>query len=151
MAQYHYLQPYSCLSLPQLDLGREFHALATQGDPILAPKQPAIRPNQKSFSPLPNTWLVRDTLSPVSPPKTVFLSQPTSAGPRRKSHLPATQVDPIRAPKQTAIHPNQHFFFFAKYIASKRLFGPVSPPKTLSLSQPTSAEPRDESHPSATL
>ena len=68
-----------------------------------------------------------------------------------KSHQPATQVDPIRAPNQTAIHPNQHFFFFAKYIASKRLFGPVSPPKTLFLSQPTLAEPKEESHPSATL
>ena len=45
MTQYHHLQLYSGLSLPQLDLGGLSHPPATQGDPIRAPKQPAIHPN----------------------------------------------------------------------------------------------------------
>ena len=120
MLQYHHPQPYSCLSPPKLDLGGESHPSATQDDPIRAPKQPATRPIQQIFSLLPNTWLVRGTLGSISPPTTLFLSQPTSAGPRREFHLPATQGDPIRAPKQPAIRPNHQFFFVTKYMASMR-------------------------------
>ena len=49
LAQYHHLQPYFCLSLPQLDLGGESHPPATQVDPIRAPKQPVICLNQQFF------------------------------------------------------------------------------------------------------
>ena len=49
MTQYHHLQLYSGLILPQLDLEAESHSPATQGDPIRAPKQPAIHPNQQFF------------------------------------------------------------------------------------------------------
>ena len=44
MAQYHHQQPYSGLALPKLRPGGQSHAPVTQGDPIVAPKQPEIRP-----------------------------------------------------------------------------------------------------------
>ena len=48
MAQYSHPYPYSGPTLPQLGLGGQSRAPATQGDSIAAPKQPEIRPKQKS-------------------------------------------------------------------------------------------------------
>ena len=70
-----------------------------------------------NFSLLAVVW---DTLGLVSPPTTLFLSQSISGGPRGESHPPATQGDPMRAPKQPAMRPNQQFFLVAKYMASMR-------------------------------
>ena len=50
MAQYPNPQPYCGLALPQLGLGVLSHALANQGDPIRAPKQPDVRQKQQYFS-----------------------------------------------------------------------------------------------------
>ena len=102
MARYHHLQPYCCVSLPQLDLEGESHPPSTQGDPIRAPKQPVIHPNQQSFSLLPNTWLVRGTLGSVSTPTTLPLSQPTSAGLRGATPLTCDPGGPHQSPQTTS-------------------------------------------------
>ena len=120
MLQYHHPQPYSCLSLPKLDLGGESHPPATHCDPNRAPKQPAKRPYQQSFSLLPNTWLVRGTLGSISPPTTLFLSQPTSAGPRGGTPLTCNPGRPHQSPKTTRNTSKSSFFFVAIYMASMR-------------------------------
>ena len=87
--------------------------------------------------------VIRCTLGSVPPPTTLLLCQPTSTGPRGESHPPATQGDPIRAPKQPVIHPNQQSFSLLPNTWLVRgTLGSVSTPTTLSLSQPTSAELR---------
>ena len=74
MAQYLHPQPYPCLSLPQLDLGGEPHSPFTQGDPIRAPKQPAIRPNQQFFfvakymASMRHSWSSITTYNPIPVP-----------------------------------------------------------------------------------
>ena len=59
-AQYPHPQPYSGVALPQLGLGwggrGQSHAPATQGDPIVAPKQPKIRLKQVFLFP-PNSQI----------------------------------------------------------------------------------------------
>ena len=47
MAQYPHSQPYPGLAPPQLGVGGESYTPTTQVDPIRAPRQPAIRPNQQ--------------------------------------------------------------------------------------------------------
>ena len=47
--------------------------------------------------------VVWGSLGLVSPPTSLFLSQPTSGGPRGEYHPPATQGTPLWGPKQPAI------------------------------------------------
>ena len=83
MAQYHHLQPYFCLSLPQLDLGGNPTHLPPRGTPLEPPNnQQYAHINSFSF-PL-STWLVRlwQTYSCLSLPM-LDLGE--------ESHPPATQ------------------------------------------------------------
>ena len=64
-----------------------------------------------------NSWSSITTYNPIPVP--AYLSW-TLIG---ESHPPVNQGDPINAPKQPAIRPNQQFFFIAKYMASIRHSG----------------------------
>ena len=56
MTQYHHLQLYSGLSLPQLDLGGDLTHLQSRGTPSEPPNNQQYT-QISSFSLLPDTWL----------------------------------------------------------------------------------------------